>query len=107
MDNGDLTNLNPKKGALMTNDELQEAMFKLRAEMLAMKSAQDALMVALPEPQQVLWLQALQTLLANKTLMLVMPGVALDGVNAQIAAMRKRADELERARTGLVKAAPK
>ena len=87
----------------MTNDELKEAMFKLRTDLLAMKAAQDALMVALPEPQQVLWLQALQILVANKTLMLAMPGVAPGGVKAQIAAMKKRADELELARTGLVK----
>lgn len=91
----------------MTNDELQEAMFKMRAEMLAMKSAQDALMVALPEPQQALWLQALQTLLANKTLMLAMPGIAPGSVNTQLAAMRRRADELELVRTGLVKVPPK
>lgn len=102
-----LTQINLTKGLPMTNDELMESMFKLRTELLAVKAAQDALMIALPDQQQQLWLQALQTLVANKSLMLAMPGVAPSGVQAQIVAMKKRADELDLARKALVKPPPK
>mgnify|MGYP000107804725 FL=1 len=67
MDNGDLTNRNPKKGVLMTPDELFTRVHRQRADLAAVELAMDALMASLPAEAQMKWLAALQSLQSMRT----------------------------------------
>ena len=67
MDNGDLTYLSPKKGALMTPDELFTRVHRQRADLAAVELAMDALMSSLPAEAQLKWLAALKSLQAMRT----------------------------------------
>lgn len=88
----------------MTPDELITRIFKLQAELNATKTAQEALMVALPDQQQELWMTALRTLAASQAATLSTPGVGTTGAQGQIEAVQRRIEHLERVRKAFVKA---
>ncbi|OGB26208.1 MAG: hypothetical protein A3I66_00720 [Burkholderiales bacterium RIFCSPLOWO2_02_FULL_57_36] len=90
----------------MTPDELFTRIHNLQRDLIATKTAQEALMIALPAEQQELWLQALYSLRSTRVALLeklAEKGADAMGLQEQIDAIGSRFVALDQARRSFVK----
>lgn len=91
----------------MTPDELFTRIHNLQRELVAVKTAQESLMIALPPELQELWLQALEHQRSMRVALLdatLAQGADAKGMQDQIDAIASRFVALYQARQAFVKA---
>jgi len=91
----------------MTPDILITRLSNLQTELIGLKTAQEALMIALPAEQQESWIQALHFLRSTRGALLqalAAQGADATALQAQLDAIGSRIVALEHARRGVLKA---